>query len=242
VSDGYKVVYLGFNPADPAVKDVKFRQAVDAAIDRDAITRQLLRDTAIPSGQILAKVTFGYDATRTPTKYDPERAKQLVKQTDYKGEPISFQYSNDFIASADAVASAVAGYLRAVGINVKLEGMEYNSFYSRWASKKLGGMHMFVFGPSLLDGDVPIFSIFASKGGRSYLSDPKVDQLAEDQRSESDPVKRLQIIAELWKAADAYQPYDFLYNERQVVGLREGVDWQPQPDGYIRFWKLKRTK
>jgi peptide/nickel transport system substrate-binding protein len=243
VSDGYKVVYLGFNPgAEPSIKDVKFRQAVDAAIDRDAITRQLLRDTAIPTGQILAKVTFGHDASRKPTKYDPARAKQLVAESGYRGEPISFQYANDFIASADAVASAIAGYLRAVGINLKLEGMEYNGFYSRWASKKLGGMHMFVFGPSLLDGDVPIFSIFASKGSRSYLNDPKVDQLAEDQRGESDPAKRLQLISELFKASDSYMPYVYLYNEKQVVGLRDGVEWQPQPDGYIRFWQLKRSK
>jgi len=241
VSEGYKVVYLGFNPAELPAKDVKFRQAVDAAIDRDAITKQLLRDTAVPTGQILAKVTFGYDESRKPTKYDPARAKELLKETSYKGESISFQYPNDFIASADAVASAIAGYLRAVGINVKLEGMEYNSFYSRWASRKLGGMHMFVFGPSLLDGDVPIYSIFASRGARAYLTDPKIDQLAEDQRAEADPAKRLRVMSELWKAADAYQPYDYLYNEKQVVGLREGVEWQPQPDGYIRFWKLNRT-
>jgi hypothetical protein len=58
---------------------------------------------------------------------------------------------------------------------------------------------MFVFGPSLLDGDVPIFSIFATKGNRGYMFDPKVDQLAEDQRSESDPKKRVEIIAQLWR-------------------------------------------
>ena len=64
VSDGYKVVYLGFNPADPSLKDIKMRQAVDAAIDRNAITQQLLRGMGIPIGQILAKVTIGHDEKR----------------------------------------------------------------------------------------------------------------------------------------------------------------------------------
>jgi peptide/nickel transport system substrate-binding protein len=241
VSDGYKVVYMGFNPADPSLKDIKMRQAIDAAVDRNAITQQLLRGMGLPVGQILAKVSFGHDDKRPPTKFDPERAKQLVKESGYKGETITFQYPNDFIASADAVASAVAGYLKAAGINVKLEGMEYNGFYALWSGRKLSGMHMFVFGPSLVDGDVPIFSIFATKGNRGYMFDPKVDQLAEDQRSESDPKKRLELIAQLWRETDRYQPFAFLYNERQAVGLRDGVEWDAQPDGYIRFWKVKRT-
>lgn len=241
VNDGYKVVYLGFNPADPALKDIRMRQAIDAAIDRNAIGQQLLRGMGLPIGQILAKVTFGYDDKRPATKYDPERAKQLVKESGYNGEPITFQYPNDFIASADAVASAVAGYLKVAGINVKMEGMDYNSFYALWSGKKLSGMHMFVFGPSLLDGDVPIFSIFATKGNRGYMFDPKVDQLAEDQRSESDPKKRLEIIAQLWRETDRYQPFAYLFNERQAVGLRDGVEWDAPPEGYIRFWQVKRT-
>ena len=168
------------------------RTPIRHAITRGALPALFALSTlALPIGQILAKVTIGHDEKRPPTKFDPERAKQLVKESGYKGETITFQYPNDFIASADAVASAVAGYLKAAGINVKLEGMEYNGFYALWSGKKLGGMHMFVFGPSLLDGDVPIFSIFATKGNRGYMFDPKVDQLAEDQRSESDPKTRL---------------------------------------------------
>ena len=61
------------------------------------------RGLAVPTGQIVAKVSFGYDANRDPTKFDPERAKQLIKEAGYQGEPIPMQYPNDYIASADAV-------------------------------------------------------------------------------------------------------------------------------------------
>ena len=86
--DGYKVVFLGFNPANRNLADLKMRQAIDMAIDRNAITKQLLRGLAVPTGQIVAKVSFGYDANRAPTKFDPERAKQLIKEAGYQGEPI----------------------------------------------------------------------------------------------------------------------------------------------------------
>jgi peptide/nickel transport system substrate-binding protein len=240
--DGYKVVFLGFNPADRAVADLKMRQAIDTAINRTAITQQLLRGTAVPNGQIVAKVSFGYDSSYGPTKFDPERAKQLVKEAGYQGEPITMQYPNDYIAAADAVASAIAGYLRNVGINVQLEGLEYNSYYALWSGRKLSGLHMFVFGPSILDSDSPIFSIFARKGNRGYMFDPKVDELAEAQRSEGDPRKRAELIAQLWRTADAYRPFAYLYTENQVSAMRGDIQWEPQPDGFIRFWKVHRVK
>ena len=239
--DGYKVVFLGFNPADRAVADVKMRQAIDMAIDRTVITQKLLRGMGVPNGQIVAKVSFGFDPSYGPTKFDPERAKQLVKEAGYQGEPITMQYPNDYIAAADAVASAIGGYLRNVGINVQLEGLEYNSFYALWSGRKLSGLHMFVFGPSILDSDSPIFSIFARKGNRGYMFDPKVDELAEAQRSEGDPSKRAALIAQLWRTADAYRPFAYLYTENQASAMRNDIQWEPQPDGFIRFWKVRRV-
>jgi peptide/nickel transport system substrate-binding protein len=239
---GYKVVFLGFNPANRNLADLKMRQAIDMAIDRNAITKQLLRGLATPTGQIVAKVSFGHDANRDPTKFDPERAKQLIKETGYQGEPIPIQYPNDYIASADAVATAIAGYLRNVGVNVKLEGTEYNTFYSTWLVRKLPGIHLFVFGPNFLDADSPIFSIFVSKGRRGYMFTDHVDELAEATRSAADPKKRAQLISELWAASDAYKPFSFLYEESQASAMRSDIEWEPQPDGFVRFWKVRRTK
>jgi peptide/nickel transport system substrate-binding protein len=240
--DGYKVVFLGFNPANRNLTDLKMRQAIDMAIDRTAITKQLLRGLAVPSGQIVAKVSFGHDSSRAPTKFDPERAKQLVKEAGYTGEPILMQYPSDYIASADAVASAIAGYLRNVGIAVKLEGMEYNTFYSTWLVRKLPGIHLFVFGPNFLDADSPMFSIFVSKGKRGYMFTDHVDELAEAARSAADPHKRARLIAELWAASDAYKPFAFLYEENQASAMRSDIEWEPQPDGFVRFWKVRRIK
>ena len=240
--DGYKVVFLGFNPANRSLADLKMRQAIDMAIDRNAITQQLLRGLAVPSGQIVAKVSFGYDPNRAPTKFDPDHARQLIKEAGYKADPILLQYPSDYIASVDAVATAIAGYLRNVGINVNLQGMEYNTFYATWLVRKLPAINLFVFGPNFLDADSPIFSMFASSGNRGYIFDHKVDELAEAQRSAADPQKRAQLIADLWTASDAYKPFAFLYNERQASAMRTDIEWEPQPEGFVRFWKVRRGK
>jgi peptide/nickel transport system substrate-binding protein len=236
-----RVVYLGFNPAHPALANLKMRQAIDMAIDRNAITKSLLRGMAVPSGQIAASVSVGYDPTIEPTKFDPERAKQLVKESGYNGEPIPFQFPNDYILSANSVADAVAGYLQNVGINVKLEGMEYNAFYSLWGSKKLTALHMFLFAPNMLDADSPIFSIFVRRGERGYLFDDRVEALATSTRLQGDTRKRTEIMSELWRVADTYKPFSFLYNERQAVGMRSDIEWKPYAEGFVRFWQIRRT-
>jgi hypothetical protein len=48
-------------------------------------------------------------------------------------------------------------------------------------------------------------------------------------------------MAQLWRETDRYQPFAYLFNERQAVGLRDGVEWDAPPEGYIRFWQVKRT-
>jgi peptide/nickel transport system substrate-binding protein len=235
---GFKVVYLGFNPAFPALNDVRMRQAIDMAIDRAALTGKLLRGSATPVGQIVSSLAFGYDPAMKPTEYNPDGARELVRQAGYSGEPIPLQYNNDFIASGDDVAQAVAGYLKAVGINVATQALDYTSFITLWSKRKMPGIHLFVWGGVLLDADTQIMSNYATVGARGYLFDPRVDALAAEQRAEIDPVKRQALISELWHIADSYKPDAFLYNESQLYGVRTGVNWTPSPDGIVRLMSI----
>jgi peptide/nickel transport system substrate-binding protein len=77
-----------------------------------------------------------------------------------------FQYPRSYIFSADEIAQAIAGYLGVIGINVDLQGMDYNAFFSLWASRKLPGIHMFSNGPLLLDADSPLTSLYESGQSR----------------------------------------------------------------------------
>lgn len=232
---GFKVVYMGFNTEHPALKDVKMRQAVDYAIDRNAITGQLLRGMAKPIGQIVSPAAFGYDESIKPTPYDPAKARALIKEAGYGGEPIPFAYANDLIASGRDVAQAVAGYLEAVGIKVQLEGLEYNSFYPLWTARKLPGMHMFVYGGVLLDADTQIQGNYMTGGRRGYIFDPRVDALGLQQRGLGDKDARKRMIADIWKIAGEYKPYVYLHNEDLTYAMRTGIEWNPPADGIIRI-------
>jgi peptide/nickel transport system substrate-binding protein len=230
-----RVLYLGFDVNQPVLSDLKLRQAIDHAIDREAITTQLLRGLGTPVGQVVAPVTFGYDPSIEPTAYDVDRAKQLVEESGYSGEPILFQYPNNRYAFGEEVAQAVAGYLQAVGINVDLQGMEYSAFFPLWLNKKLNGMHLFAYGPSIMDAELPLRSLYQTGPSRGYWSSAEVDELAKAQRATSDLEERKQLISQVWKLSKENVPYVILYNEIQAYGIREGVDWQPRPDERLLF-------
>jgi len=79
-----KVVYLGFDVKNPTLSDLRIRQAIDLAINRNVLTSRLLRGLGKPSGQVVAPVTFGYSPDIKPTEFNPARAKELVAASGYK--------------------------------------------------------------------------------------------------------------------------------------------------------------
>jgi peptide/nickel transport system substrate-binding protein len=215
--------------------NVKLRQAIDQAIDREAITSRLLRGLGKPLGQIVAPVTFGYDPSIGATAYNPTRAKQRVAEAGYDGKPILFQYPNNRYAFGEEVAQAVAGYLNAIGIKVEMQGMEYSAFFPLWSGRRLSGMHMFAYGPSIMDAELALNSLYETGPSRGYWSDPRVDGLIAKQRAESDPEKRKQLISQIWRLGTENVPYAFLYNEIQAYGIRDRVKWSPRPDERLLF-------
>ena len=237
-----RVLYLGFDVNNPLLKSVKLRRAIDYAIDRKAICHELLRGLGTPEGQVVAPVTFGYDKDIKPTPFDPAKARQLVKESGYDGKPILFQYPNNRYAFGQEVAQAVAGYLKSVGINVQMQGMEYSAFFPLWLHKKLNGIHLFGYGPSIMDAELPLGSLYQSGTARGYWTNKEVDKLIKEQRAEADPQKRAALIGKVWEISKENAPYVMLYNEIQAYGIRDGVNWKPRPDERLLFDKASLSK
>ena len=236
-----KVVYLGFDVNNPVLRDIRIRQAIDLAIDRNVLTSRLLRGLGKPTGQLIAPVTFGYSFDIKPTEFNPARARELVSASGYKGEKIVLQYPNNNLAFGDEVAQAIANYLGQVGINVELQGMEYSAFFPLWASRKLNGLHLFAYGPSIMDADQIIGSLY-DKAGRVYWTDPRVQQLADQQRGEHDKDKRRALIGEILKLSKDNVPYAPLYQEIHAYGIQNRVKWEPRPDERLFFQDAEVVK
>ena len=167
-----KVVYVGFNITNPLLSDVRIRQAVDFAIDRNALTSRLLRGLGKPSGQVIAPVTSGMRRRSSRPRSIPHVRNNWWQLRDTKAKKSRFSIPIT-ISHSEKSAQAIANYLGNVGINVDLQGMEYSAYFPLWSNRKIIGMHLFAYGPSIMDAELAIGSLYVSSG-RVYWDDPRI--------------------------------------------------------------------
>lgn len=229
-----RVLYVGFNTGHPVLSNLKVRQAVDLAINRDAITQRLLHGMGRPAGQVVAPVTFGHDPAIAATPFDPDRARALLKDAGYAGEALPFTYPRNRYAFGEEVVQAIAGGLKEVGVATELQGMEYSAMFPLWANRRLPALHLWAFGPSIMDADLVIGYLYGPNAA-GYWIDPEVQTLIAAQRAEADKAKRRALIAQIWRRSQENVPYAPLYTEVQAYGIKPKLDWKPRPDERLVF-------
>ncbi len=98
---GNKTVFVSLNTLEGPLADKRVRQALNYAVDKQAIADQLYAGLAKPLGQMYAPSVFGYSKSVEPYPYDPERAKQLLAEAGYnKDNPLRLDYINDVLSMA----------------------------------------------------------------------------------------------------------------------------------------------
>ncbi|MGE3466939.1 MAG: ABC transporter substrate-binding protein, partial [Pyrinomonadaceae bacterium] len=120
--DGSNIQYLVFNTQSPPLDNVKVRQAIGYAVDRQKIVTELLSDQARVAHSILPPQSWAY-SPGTQYSYDPAKAKQLLNEAGYKNEPIVFKYGAGN-AAVSQYAQVIQSSLNEAGLNVQIETLE----------------------------------------------------------------------------------------------------------------------
>jgi len=117
---------VGLDTLKPGpLQDKRVRQALNYAIDADAMQRALLNGLGERIAVTLPRSAFGYDDTIKPYPYDPARAKQLLAEAGYpNGFKIPLITRQGRYLKDKEVTQAVAGYLARIGIEVELRYVE----------------------------------------------------------------------------------------------------------------------
>jgi peptide/nickel transport system substrate-binding protein len=137
---GANIVYLGFNVQNAPLDNLKLRQAIAYAIDRETIIRDLMLGQAKVAHSILPEESWAY-AAGEKYAFDPARAKQLLDEAGFRdpdgdGPQLRFQKPIKFAISSSSVATrqyvdVIRDYLKKVGIPVEIETMETNTLLER---------------------------------------------------------------------------------------------------------------
>lgn len=231
---GLNTTYLGFNMKDKIVSNVKVRQAIDMAIDREKIIKYVLSGLAVPANTMLPPTDAFYNNALAKPAYDPEKAKTLLdeagfKDPDGKGKKARFalSYKTTTDLTRVAIAKAVAADLKKIGIDVTVESLEWGRFKSDVEAGKVQMWSLAWVG--FKDPDIFRFAFatesFPPNGGnRGWFSHPELDKLLDEGRTETDLAKRQAIYNKVQELVAQQLPYVFLWHEEIFAVVSKKVE------------------
>ena len=228
-----RVDSLVLNARNPLLRDVRIREAISLAIDRPSLVKNLLGGTTKVANSISPPGTDGYDSTLPPYAYNPQRAKELLKEAGYAGQPLTFGAPIGRYSMDKQVNEAMAGMLKNVGINVRFEALAWSSYYPKYNT---GGYDIGFIGQTdfTVNPYKHWFSLFYSPVDMTKYKNEEMDKIVEAASQELDNEKA----AALYRRGQALQQKDFgslpLYYEPQLIGISSKLHgFEPRLDEYV---------
>src|SRR5213080_1638620 len=136
---GAHVWYLGINNQKKPFDDKRVRQALNYAVNKDAIVRDVLKGTGTLSRGPVLPNTWGADSALKPYPYDPERARKLLAEAGY---PSGFSTtlwvpeSGSGMQAPVPMSTVIQSNLKAVGVTVTLQTMEWGAYLAKLRTKE----------------------------------------------------------------------------------------------------------
>jgi peptide/nickel transport system substrate-binding protein len=242
---GTVLAYLAFNTTDPILKDVRVRQALAYAIDRTPMIHYLMRDFARPAYSLLPPESWAYNGDVPHYDYHPDRARQLLEQAGYPAVNgvrfhLSMKTSTD--EGTRLMAAVLQQQLREVGIVLDIRTFEFATFFSD-VTRGAYQVHSLRWVGGNEDPDIFEYVFHSAKfsphgANRTYYSNPRVDALIDQARSELDQKTRKRIYAEIQRILAEDLPYiNLWYIENVMVHTRRVRNLTLNPPGNYDFLK-----
>ncbi|MEJ5087387.1 ABC transporter substrate-binding protein [Brucella pseudogrignonensis] len=140
-----RVQIIRFNTNIKPLDDARVRQALNYAIDKEAITKALFKGLVSPANsQIITSFHEGYNTDLKPWPYDPEKAKALLAEAGYPdGFDVEMVFGKGTYVGGEQAAQIIAAQLAAVGVRAQLNILPASSHAERAASDKAAGLTWF---------------------------------------------------------------------------------------------------
>ena len=228
---GAHVWYLGVNNQKKPLDDKRVRQAMNYAVNKEAIVRDVLKGTGSLSAGPVLPGTWGADAALKPYPYDPARARKLLAEA---GFPNGFSTtlwvpeSGSGMQSPVAMSTVIQSNLKAVGINVALQTFEWGAFIAKLRSKDQE-----LFALSWMAGnedpDMVMYPLLHSSqwtpGGpnRALYKNERFDDLLHQARLTTDDKKRAELYRQAQRIMYDDPPWIFIDHEIQTAAHSKRV-------------------
>jgi len=224
----------GERAKNPLGSSAKVRQALDAAIDREAVNQVVFNGEFVPGNQWVSPENTYYQQAFPVPKRDLAKAKALLKEAS-----VATPFDIDFMVPKGAEPQAVAEVIQAmaaeVGINLKIrvtefatslkqaEAGEYEAYLLAWSGRS--------------DPDGNLYSFHKCKAPLNYPGscNPEIDKLLDQSRIPSDTGQRKAIYEKLTKLILDNEAIVYLYHPRVLIAHTTRLEGYRQlSDGLVR--------
>ena len=227
--------YVAFNMELEPTNDVKVRQALAHAIDRDRIVQDIYTGLGKKTNAPLSENLLGWAGDEVEGyPFDQEKARSLLDEAGWTvgngdvrqkdGKPLRLQVvSTNTPPPRVQLAEEMIAMLSEVGVDAQLTTYEYNTAY---AEVRKGNTHLFYATASWFDPDILTFAWHSANAGASNLSflrNDEVDGLLEKGASTIDEQERAAVYADLQRTAMALVPCQPIMTYESAVGMSSAV-------------------
>ncbi|MEL6799496.1 MAG: ABC transporter substrate-binding protein [Pseudomonadota bacterium] len=223
-----------FNTAHPMLQDRRIRQALSLGINRQELVDTIWAGTTtVAQGPQLTSFNAMFDDGIPGFAYDPEKAKALLAEAGYDGDPIVLRYVPFYYTLGNEAVQILQEMWTDIGVTVELEPMEgfkqmrspeamVYTWSNTWRFPDPLGQLAVSYGPD---------SAIQTRYG--YWSNDRFNELMNTLETTVDLDTRRAAFAE---AADIYLtevPSTFLYHPADIYAMRAGIEYTPTP----QFWE-----
>ena len=227
-----------FDKFHPQLADPRVRLAMAHAVDRQAIVDALWAGrTSVPRG--LQWEFFGdmYIGDWQTPEYDPAKARQLLKDAGYKGEPIPYRLLNNYYVNQVSTSQVLVEMWKQVGVNVVIEMRE--TFVQLRDRSQPRGVRDWSSGATLSDPVGSIVSNFGPNGAaqqaREYANE-EFSKLCVLLETSADRALRRKAFARMLVIAEREDPaYIILHQAATFTAKRKDIKWRAMPAFQMDF-------
>jgi len=237
--------YLGFNLVNPLFSDIRVRQALAYATDKNKLVKIIFKGFASPAFVPSAPISWAHNPDGEKYSYNLEKAKKLMSQAGWvsgsdgiqKKNGITFEFTillNQGNKEREKAAIILQQQWKKVGVKANIRVMEWSALLQIIESQKLPRkFDALIIGWSL-GVDPDSYTIWHSsqypKGfNMIHYNNPDVDSLLVEGRTTIDKKKRAKIYKEIDKIIAHDQPYLFLWYPKAIVGVNKRVGGLSKP-------------
>ncbi|MDD2283142.1 MAG: ABC transporter substrate-binding protein [Eubacteriales bacterium] len=218
--------FVAMNHEKYPYSEVKFRQAIAYAVDRQNMVDLTANGLATVNSNILSPFRFGYSEDQPKYDYNPEKAKQLLTEAgistpyDLGIMYVAEQYSNE--------AQVLQSDLSKIGLNVKLEILEFNAYLKKLMSGEYGisVLNMALEGPTQIL-NLALTADFIGMANNARYSDPEVEQWFKEAVLTVDENERYEIYNKIFTKVQEDAVYVVLYNKELLYAHSANLKCHP---------------